>query len=133
MISSGKTLVLDVDGTLCPVKAPGASYGDLVPEPAIIERLRDYRRDGYSIILQTSRNMRSYEGNIGLINARTLPDLVDWLRRHDIPHDEIHVGKPWAGEDGFYVDDRAVRPAEFLELTPEEIDARIARDRVCDG
>lgn len=133
MISSGKTLVFDVDGTLCPVKAPGAAYGDLVPEAAMVERLRDYQRDGYYIILQTSRNMRSYEGNIGLINARTLPDLVDWLRRHDIPHDEIHVGKPWAGEDGFYVDDRAVRPAEFLALTPEEIDARIARDRVCEA
>jgi capsule biosynthesis phosphatase len=133
MINGGKTIVFDVDGTLCPVKAAGESYADLRPEAAMVERLREYRDAGYYIILQTSRNMRSFEGNVGLINARTLPDLVDWLRRHDIPHDEIHVGKPWAGSDGFYVDDRAVRPAEFLELSPDEIADRIERDRVCDA
>ena len=131
MINAGKTLVLDVDGTLCPVKASGEAYADLVPAAAMVERLREYRAEGYYIILQTSRNMRSYEGNLGLINANTLPDLVDWLRRHEIPHDEIHVGKPWAGSDGFYVDDRAVRPAEFLELGADEITARIERDRAC--
>ena len=47
----------------------------------MIERLRWYREQGYYVILQTSRNMRSYEGNIGLINANTLPELIEWLRR----------------------------------------------------
>jgi capsule biosynthesis phosphatase len=132
VINEDKTLVLDVDGTLCPTKAAGESYADLVPDPAMVERLRWYREQGYYVILQTSRNMRTYKGNVGLINANTLPELVEWLRRHDIPHDELHVGKPWAGHEGFYVDDRAVRPAEFLELEPREIAERIARDGVCD-
>ncbi len=133
MIEEGKVLVMDVDGTICPSKQPGESYADLVPEPAIVERMRWYRAQGFHLVLQTSRTMRTYGGNVGLINANTLPELVEWLRRHEIPYDEIHVGKPWAGRHGFYVDDRAIRPAEFLSLSPEEVAARLADDGVCDA
>lgn len=133
MIETGKVLVLDVDGTLCPTKQPGQAYPDLIPDPRMLERLRWYREQGYYVVLQTSRQMRTHEGNVGRINATTLPELVEWLRAHDIPHDEIHVGKPWAGHDGFYVDDRAIRPAEFLALEPGQIAQRLADDRVCDA
>ncbi len=133
MIEGGKVLVLDVDGTLCPSKREGERYADLQPDPRMLERLRDYREQGYYVILQTSRQMRTHDGNVGRINATTLPELVDWLRRHEIPHDELHVGKPWAGRDGFYVDDRAIRPAEFLALSPEEVAARLSSDAVCDA
>jgi capsule biosynthesis phosphatase len=54
--------------------------------------------------------------------------LVDWLKRHEVPFDEIHVGKPWCGFDGFYVDDKAIRPTEFLSLTYDEIRALIGKD-----
>jgi len=61
--------------------------------------------------------MRTYEGNIGLINANTLPIIHDWLTRHKIPFDEILVGKPWCGFEGFYVDDKTIRPSEFVNLS----------------
>ena len=133
MIESGRVLVLDVDGTLCPTKRAGQEYRDLVPDQRMLERLRWYREAGYYVILQTSRQMRTHEGNVGRINATTLPELIEWLRRHDVPHDEVHVGKPWAGHEGFYVDDRAIRPAEFLALSPEEVAARLREDAVCDA
>lgn len=132
MIESGRVLVLDIDGTICPTKGTDEAYGDLRPDEAMVERLRWYRDQGWYVVLQTSRNMRSYEGNLGLINANTLPDLVDWLRTHEIPYDEIHVGKPWAGREGFYVDDRTVRPVEFLELDPRQVGELLARDTACD-
>jgi capsule biosynthesis phosphatase len=128
VIHDDKVLVLDVDGTLCPVLSPGGSYTDLLPNADMVERVRWYRREGYHIVLQTSRNMRTYAGNVGLINANTLPQLIEWLDRHDVPYDEIHVAKPWAGRRGFYVDDRAVRPAEFLAHTPEEVAEIVRRD-----
>jgi len=37
-----------------------------------------------------------------------------------VPFDGLRFGKPFA-ENGFYVDDRAIRPDEFLKLTEEEI------------
>lgn len=65
--------------------------------------------------------MRTFEGNLGKINANTLPLLVDWMDRNKIPYDEIYIGKPWCGEEGFYVDDKAVRPNEFKSLSYEDI------------
>ncbi len=120
---------MDIDGTLCPLKGPDESYAELLPYTQMVARLRELRADGFYVILQTSRNMRSYDGNVGLINARMLPGLMTWLDTHGVPYDEVHVGKPWAGSTGFYVDDRAVRPAEFLRLSAVEITDLIERDR----
>ena len=103
-------LIVDVDGTLCPVKSGDARYEDLKPYDLIVQRLRQWQAEGYRIVLYTSRNMRTFDGNIGLINKHTAPTLLDWLQRWNIPFDELHFGKPWPGHDGFYVDDRAVRP-----------------------
>ena len=121
MIRKEKCIVLDIDGTLCPVKKLGESYEDLLPYPEMLRQLETYRELGFYIILATSRNMRSYEGNMGLINANTAKQTMAWLDRHGIHYDEIYFGKPWAGAGGFYVDDKAIRPDEFLRLSPEEV------------
>ncbi len=106
--------VFDVDGTICPIKKGTERYEDLVPYGSVVKRLREYKNAGAKIILYTSRNMNSYHGNLGLINCKTAPVLLDWLRQWDIPYDEIVFGKVWPGKYGFYVDDRSVRPDEFL-------------------
>lgn len=124
-----RAIVVDVDGTLCPIKGADERYSDLVPYAAMIAALKRYRADGWQIVLYTSRNMNTFAGNLGRINVETAPVLLDWLRRWDIPYDEIHFGKPWPGRSGFYVEDRAVRPDEFLRHTKEEIEAMIERGR----
>lgn len=116
------TFIIDIDGTICPIKRPDERYEDLVPFPGIVERIRFYREQGAKIVLQTSRNMNSYHSNIGLINAKTAPILLEWLKKWDIPFDEIIYGKPWPGHNGFYVDDRTIRPDEFLQKSVEELD-----------
>ena len=65
--------------------------------------------------------MRTYESNLGKINIYTLPNIIDWLRKHDVPFDEVYVGKPWCGFDGFYIDDKSIRPSEFLKYSYNEI------------
>ena len=114
-------IVFDIDGTLCPVKKREQTYEALVPDREMVQKIREYKEMGAKIILQTSRNMNSYRGNIGLINAHTARTLLDWLDKWQIPYDEIYYGKPWPGHCGFYVDDRAVRPDEFLRYSAEEI------------
>ena len=120
-----KRLVFDLDGVLT-IDDPDRSYADREPNLAVIEKLRDYKAQGFEIAIFTARNMRTFGGQIGKINANTLPVVIEWLRRHDVPFDEIHVGKPWCGDEGFYVDDRAVRPSEFVALSLEQIQALIA-------
>lgn len=115
------TFVVDVDGTLCPIKKKGEKYEDLIPYTEVVNKLREYKAGGAKIILFTSRNMNSFQGNIGLINAHTAKTMLNWLEKWNIPYDEIIYGKPWPGHEGFYVDDRAVRPKEFLQYNPEEL------------
>lgn len=128
-MSEKLTFILDLDGTLCPIKKPDESYEDLVPYPQMVEKLRSYHRAGAKIVLFTSRNMNSYGGNMGMINAHTAKTLLAWLERWDIPYDELLYGKPWPGHRGFYVDDRTVRPDEFLQLSAEEMEERCAQSR----
>ena len=73
--------------------------------------------------------MRTHESNVGRITAMTVPMILEWLQKHDVHFDEIVVGKPWCGEDGFYVDDRTIRPSEFTSLSFEEITDLIAAER----
>lgn len=116
------SFVFDIDGTLCPIKKKEEKYEDLVPYQDMVERIRYYKEHGAKIILFTSRNMNSYNGNIGLINKNTAKTLLEWLDKWDIPYDEIIYGKPWPGHKGFYVDDRTVRPDEFLNRSVEELE-----------
>jgi hypothetical protein len=92
------TIVMDLDGTLT-VEQRGVPYADLLPNVAVVDTLRRYHA----------------------INAVTLPEIIAWLQSHDIPFDEVHVGKPWPEAGGFYVDDRAIRPDEFVSLSHAEI------------
>ena len=130
-ISHDKVLVVDVDGTLCPVKKSSEDYADLPVHSEMVARLKRYQRDGFRIIIHSSRNMRSFDGILGEINKHTLPTLIDWLDAAGVPYDEIHIGKPWAGRRGFYVDDRAIRPDEFLEHDIDKLEERVrnARER----
>jgi len=107
-----KRLIIDLDDTLTLSAQDG--YENARPNLAVVARLHDYRAAGFDIVIHTSRNMRTFDGNVGKINVHTLPPILAWLERHAVPFDEVLVGKPWCGLEGFYVDDRAVRPSEFL-------------------
>lgn len=128
MIRTDRVLVMDIDGTLAAHRQPGQGYADVGVVPAVVHRMRELKAAGWWIVLNTSRNMQTHGGNLGLILKHTAPVLLDWLARHDVPYDEIHFGKPWCGNRGFYVDDRAIRPREFATLAPDEIDALIRQD-----
>ena len=122
-----KRLVFDLDGTLTHDDA-SVGYAERRPNAAVVAKLRAYQDQGFEIVICSARNMRTYEGQLGKINANTLPVILDWLARHQIPYDEVHVGKPWCGTEGFYIDDKAVRPSEFLALSHAEIQALLARE-----
>lgn len=114
-------LVFDVDGTLCGAKPTGGTYLDCPPNSELIQKLREYKAKGFAIILSTARGMRTYSNDVTAINENVLPVLLQWLEIHEVPFDELHVGKPWCGFEGLYVDDRTVRPNEFCTLDYEEL------------
>lgn len=114
-----KRIIIDLDGTITSKET--SDYDGVIPNQEVVEAIRKYRSDGFDIVIHTSRNMRTYEGNVGKINVHTLPKIIDWLEKHSVPYDEIVVGKPWCGFEGFCVDDKTVRPSEFASMSYEEI------------
>ncbi len=124
-----KRLVVDLDGTL--TKDTKDEYVDAKPRLDVVRRLQEYKKNGFLITIATARNMRKYEGNIGKINIHTLPVIVSWLEKYGVPYDEILVGKPWCGTEGFYIDDKSIRPSEFSKMSYEEIVALLDEESKC--
>jgi len=124
-----KKLIVDLDGTI--TLANTSDYENVLPNKCVISQLQEYKKEGFTITISTARNMRTYEGNVGKINIHTLPIIIAWLKKYDVPFDEILVGKPWCGFDGFYIDDRAIRPSEFIKLNIDEITTLLDKEKTC--
>ncbi len=118
-------LVVDVDGTLT-IDDSTPDYRAKEPRRDVIERVNALHAAGVRIVLYSARNMRTYAGNVGLINKHTLPVLIAWLAEHGVRYDEIHMGKPWCGTEGFYVKLRSMRPSQFLALPMDALQTIIA-------
>jgi len=117
-------LIVDVDGTLT-FNDSSVSYINQKPRRDVIARVNALHERGVRIIIYSARNMRTYRGNVGLINKNTLPVLIKWLEVHGVCYDEIHIGKPWCGIDGFYVQSGSIRPDRFVSLPIKEIEAML--------
>ncbi|TXE88337.1 capsular biosynthesis protein [Campylobacter volucris] len=114
-----KQIIIDLDGTL--TIDSKCDYEDKPINTKVLKQIRYYKDLGFKIVIFTSRNMRTYKGDVKKIQTYTLPIIIDWLKKNDVPYDDIIIGKPWCGFDGFYVDDKAIRPSEFVKKTYDEI------------
>lgn len=122
-----KRLIMDLDDTICSTSK--GDYENSKPNQLVIEKLSKYKNEGFEIVIQTSRNMRTYKGNVGKINIHTLPNIINWLNKNNVPYDEIIIGKPWCGFEGFYVDDKSIRPSEFIGKTYAEIQLLLDKEK----
>jgi capsule biosynthesis phosphatase len=121
-----KRLIVDLDNTIS--FTSNGDYLNSKPNMKLIDMLHQYKLKGFEITIFTSRNMRTHENNIGKINIYTLPNILDWLNKNNVPFDEVIVGKPWCGFEGFYVDDKAIRPSEFVSKSYEEIKEILSKE-----
>ena len=117
-----KKIVIDLDNT---ITNGFGDYETIPPNSDVVRKMYDYKELGFCIVIYTARNMRTYKESIGLINKFTLPKIINWLEKNGIPYDELIVGKPWCGTEGFYVDDRAVRPDEFINQSYDELKEKL--------
>lgn len=124
------SIIFDIDGTICPIKKTNEDYLDLIPYKEMVEKIAELKKQGFKIVLFTSRNMRTYSGNIDLILQNTKPILENWLKKWNIEYDELIFGKPWPGPDGMYIDDRTLRPRELIDKTKEEIEQLFINGRL---
>lgn len=114
-MSSG-TLIVDLDDTVCfpnhDRKDTFEKYGLAAPNVEVIESLRKAKEKGFEIVIHTARRMLTHDGDINKIIEDVGQITVDWLNKHNVPYDNIVWGKPYGV---YYIDDKAMRPDEFLE------------------
>jgi capsule biosynthesis phosphatase len=95
-------IIIDIDGTLSELRKPGQEYPDLRPNPGAAEKVTALKNAGHHIILQTARHMKTCNGDVELVKQKIGQVTIDWLKKHGIPYDEIHFGKPYGD---VYIDD----------------------------
>ena len=106
-------ICFDLDGTICHTKLNEPSYSDVLPIDGMPELIRQYKKSGATIIINTARHMKTCGNNVGQVVARQGKILFDWLEKHNIPYDEIYFGKPLAD---FYIDDKAIKFVDTEQL-----------------
>lgn len=107
---SNTKIIIDLDNTITR-ENPDTSYEDKEPNKRIINVLNNLEIEDITIF--TARNMRSYKGDLEKINAITKPIAESWLEKNSVKYSEIIMGKPWCGEEGFYIDDKNLSLDEF--------------------
>lgn len=121
--NTSKVLVVDLDNTIT-IEDPKYSYSEKKPNLPLIKKLQDYHQNGYKIIIFSARRMKTHQNNEAAVVADMAEVTMQWLKKHQVPCDGLKFGKPYA-ENGFYIDDRAIRPSEFLSCTEEELFQRL--------
>jgi len=94
-----KTIVLDIDGTICSQVTPD-KYSYAIPIKKMIDTINNYYKKGYIIFFETSRHMMYWK----ITEA--------WLKKYNVKYHQIFYGKP-VGD--YYVDEANRTPGQFLK------------------
>ena len=106
------SIVIDVDDTICTTK--NRDYYNAEPIQPVIDVINKLYDEGWEIILYTARGQLSYDGNQARIEIEVRPILAGWLERNNVNYSTLKMGKPFS--TSVYVDDKAIRPDEFIKL-----------------
>ncbi len=106
-----RTVCVDVDDTIC--FTPGFEYASSVPNEPVVAKLRELHAAGWRIVLHTARGQGRSGGRIETVADVVYAEVEEFCTRFHVPYDEIVVGKPFAR---WYVDDKALRPDEFVTM-----------------
>jgi hypothetical protein len=98
-------ICFDVDG-VCANDQGYKPYADRQPYPWVPGLMRKLKEAGHRLKFQTARYMLKYDGDQRKASEAGGQELRWWLKCHDIPYDEVYLGKCSAD---VYVDDRGCR------------------------
>lgn len=108
--------VFDLDDTICVHK--NRDYPNAKPITAVIEKMHKMKNDGWEIVVYTARGQVSCKGNIELIEKKNRTVVEEWLKKNDVPCDELIFGKPLGD---LYIDDKGMSLEDFLEQPFERL------------
>ena len=109
-------IVIDVDDTICDNN--GRDYINAIPYVDVINKINTLYREGYEIILYTSRGMKSCDGDLIKIKEKNELILIEWLRKYNVKYHELIFGKVLGD---IYIDDKAMEVRDFVKAPFEKL------------
>ena len=93
-------LIIDLDGTIC---SEEKTYSRTLAKPKLkaVSSLKALKKKKYTLIIYSARSWNEYEMTI------------NWLNGHEIPYDQVMLGKP-IGD--YWIDDRSLRFTTWKEI-----------------
>ena len=123
-------ICIDLDGVIANLKKEGETYGDVKPVRGSIEKIKKLKENGHYIIVYTARHMKTCKGNVGEVLAKVGHITLEWLRKYEVPYDEIVFGKPWAD---IYIDDNAFRFKSWDDISEDGSNLPISNEKKLRG
>lgn len=103
-----KTIVVDVDETLCVVE--NRDFINAKPIQEVIDKVNEYYDNGYKVIISTARGQKSCK-TVEEMNKKYREVTENWLKAHNVKYHSLEIG--YKKNADMYVDDKAIRPDEF--------------------
>ena len=122
-MTTQKSIVFDLDDTICypnhSAKDTHSKYALAAPNNSLISYMRQLKDIGYHITISSARRMVTHDGDIDKIIADVGQVTIDWLKKYDVPYDELRFGKPYSST--WYVDDKAMDLKQFYKWADYEV------------
>lgn len=110
-----KTLVVDIDDTIS--STTNRDWENAIPNTQLINKLNRLFNEGWEIHYYTARGNVSFNSRAEADNYYR-PIIENWFKKHNVKYTALSFNKILAA---YYIDDKAIRPDEFLELEIEEL------------
>ena len=75
--------------------------------------MREWKKEGHYLIIHTGRHMRTCDGDIAEVIKKIGPVTTEWLKKWNVPFDEMHYGKPYGD---VYIDDLGITFSSVKQL-----------------
>lgn len=111
--SDRKTLVIDLDGTLCE-QMDSDNYHNAEPKRDVIRVVNQLWTEGWIVVIFTARGMKTCHGDAKLARDKHYTSTVKWLEQNRVCYSRLEFGKP-AGD--LYVDDKGMSIDDFTKST----------------
>ena len=111
-----KRLIVDIDDTIS--FTTDRDWKNAKPNIPLINKLNDLYDNGVEIIYQTARGCISFNGDRKAAEEYYRPIIEEWFKKHGVKYTELSFQKRLAD---FYIDDKAIKPDEFLKLNVEKL------------
>ena len=106
-------LIVDLDNTIT-IDSSSLDYATKKLNAEVALAIKNASKLEIETTIFSSRNMKTFNGDLEKIESVTRPIAENWLQEKQIKYSELILGKPWCGKEGWYVDDKNLNIEEFV-------------------